>query len=73
MKRLDEGLIRDLVLLKLSMVSIEARNTTKMPAELSGGMVKRVALARALSRSSPSYCFSTNRPPVSTRTGATVS
>jgi phospholipid/cholesterol/gamma-HCH transport system ATP-binding protein len=48
LKRLDEGLIRDLVVLKLSMVSIEPRNATKMPAELSGGMIKRVALARAL-------------------------
>jgi phospholipid/cholesterol/gamma-HCH transport system ATP-binding protein len=48
LKRLDESLIRDLVLLKLCMVNIEARHATKMPAELSGGMVKRVALARAL-------------------------
>lgn len=48
LKRLDENLIRDLVLLKLCMVSIEPRHATKMPAELSGGMVKRVALARAL-------------------------
>jgi phospholipid/cholesterol/gamma-HCH transport system ATP-binding protein len=48
LKRLDENLIRDLVLLKLCMVNIEPRHATKMPAELSGGMVKRVALARAL-------------------------
>jgi phospholipid/cholesterol/gamma-HCH transport system ATP-binding protein len=48
LKRLDESLIRDLVLLKLRMVNIEPRHATKMPAELSGGMVKRVALARAL-------------------------
>jgi phospholipid/cholesterol/gamma-HCH transport system ATP-binding protein len=48
LKRLDETLIRDLVLLKLCMVNIELRHATKMPAELSGGMVKRVALARAL-------------------------
>jgi phospholipid/cholesterol/gamma-HCH transport system ATP-binding protein len=48
LKRLDETLIRDLVLLKLCMVNIEPRHATKMPAELSGGMVKRVALARAL-------------------------
>jgi len=44
----DEDLIRELVLLKLQMVGIEAQHGTKMPAELSGGMVKRVALARAL-------------------------
>jgi phospholipid/cholesterol/gamma-HCH transport system ATP-binding protein len=48
LKRLDEALIRDLVLLKLAMVGIEPRHANKMPAELSGGMVKRVALARAL-------------------------
>ena len=48
LKGLDESLIRDLVLLKLGMVGIEARHADKMPAELSGGMVKRVGLARAL-------------------------
>ncbi len=44
----DEDLIRELVLLKLEMVGIEARHGDKMPSDLSGGMVKRVALARAL-------------------------
>jgi phospholipid/cholesterol/gamma-HCH transport system ATP-binding protein len=48
LKSLDEGLIRDLVMLKLGLVEIEAEHAGKMPAELSGGMVKRVALARAL-------------------------
>ncbi|OGA39147.1 MAG: ABC transporter ATP-binding protein [Betaproteobacteria bacterium RIFCSPLOWO2_12_FULL_62_13] len=48
LKTLDEELIRDLVILKLDMVGIEARHADKRPAELSGGMVKRVALARAL-------------------------
>lgn len=46
---LDERLIRDLVFLKLRMVELEPRHGALMPAELSGGMVKRVALARALS------------------------
>ncbi len=46
---LDEGTIRDLVYLKLDMVELEPRHGQLMPAELSGGMVKRVALARALS------------------------
>ena len=44
----DEDIVRELVLLKLEMVGIEARHGARMPAELSGGMVKRVALARAL-------------------------
>jgi phospholipid/cholesterol/gamma-HCH transport system ATP-binding protein len=48
LKTLDEGLIRDLVLLKLQAVGMDASHATKMPAQLSGGMVKRVALARAL-------------------------
>ncbi|MEO8410064.1 MAG: AAA family ATPase, partial [Propionivibrio sp.] len=46
---LDERLIRDLVFLKLAMVELEPRHGVLMPAELSGGMIKRVALARALS------------------------
>ena len=48
LRALDEGLIGDLVRLKLKMVELEARHGSLMPAELSGGMVKRVALARAL-------------------------
>lgn len=48
LKTLDEQLIRDLVILKLEMAGIESRHAPKMPASLSGGMVKRVALARAL-------------------------
>ncbi|HEX7235136.1 MAG TPA: ATP-binding cassette domain-containing protein, partial [Nitrosospira sp.] len=35
---LDEGMIRDLVMLKLKMVDIATQHATKMPAELSGGM-----------------------------------
>jgi len=41
-------LVRDAALVKLQMVGLEARHAHKMPAELSGGMVKRAALARAL-------------------------
>lgn len=44
---LPEPLIRNLVLLKLELVGLRgARNL--MPAELSGGMARRVALARAI-------------------------
>lgn len=40
--------MRDLVLLKMAMVELAPDVALRMPAELSGGMVKRVALARAL-------------------------
>jgi phospholipid/cholesterol/gamma-HCH transport system ATP-binding protein len=45
---LDEETIAELVMLKLSMVELLPRHSRLMPAELSGGMIKRVALARAL-------------------------
>ena len=45
---LPEDLIRDAALLKLQMVGILPSQAARMPADLSGGMVKRVALARAL-------------------------
>ncbi|MEN3294344.1 MAG: phospholipid/cholesterol/gamma-HCH transport system ATP-binding protein [Burkholderiales bacterium] len=48
LRTLPEDLIRDAVLLKLDMVGIKPADAKKMPADLSGGMVKRVALARAL-------------------------
>ena len=48
LRELDEAIIRDLVLLKLHQVGLTAADGSLMPAELSGGMVKRVALARAL-------------------------
>ncbi|MBL0354726.1 MAG: ATP-binding cassette domain-containing protein [Dechloromonas sp.] len=48
LKLLDADWIRRLVNLKLALVEMEAEHGRLMPAELSGGMVKRVALARAL-------------------------
>ena len=45
---LDEDLIHDLVMVKLEMVGIEPHHAGKTPSELSGGMIKRIALARAL-------------------------
>ncbi|MGB6054158.1 MAG: ATP-binding cassette domain-containing protein [Burkholderiaceae bacterium] len=48
LRHLPEPLIREAALLKLDMVGITPKDALKMPSELSGGMVKRVALARAL-------------------------
>jgi phospholipid/cholesterol/gamma-HCH transport system ATP-binding protein len=48
LRTLPEDLIRDAVLLKLHMVGINPEQALKMPSDLSGGMIKRVALARAL-------------------------
>lgn len=48
LRHLPEDLIRDAALLKLYMVGLSPRDALKMPADLSGGMIKRVALARAL-------------------------
>jgi phospholipid/cholesterol/gamma-HCH transport system ATP-binding protein len=45
---LPAKLVRDVALLRLQMVGLEAHHAHKMPSDLSGGMVKRVALARAL-------------------------
>ncbi|MET3106855.1 phospholipid/cholesterol/gamma-HCH transport system ATP-binding protein [Oxalobacteraceae bacterium GrIS 2.11] len=45
---LPESLIQDAVYLKLDMAGIAPEHAQKMPSSLSGGMVKRVALARAL-------------------------
>jgi len=46
---LDDLAIAKLVALRLSLVGLDPSVATKMPSELSGGMRKRVALARALS------------------------
>lgn len=48
LRALDEDLIHDLVISKLQMVGIEGHHARKMPAQLSGGMIKRIGLARAL-------------------------
>lgn len=48
LQTLDEALIRELVFLKLRLVGLEPHVGAMMPSELSGGMVKRASLARAL-------------------------
>ncbi|MES2024510.1 MAG: ATP-binding cassette domain-containing protein [Pseudomonadota bacterium] len=45
---LPKQLIRDAALMKLQMAGIGPEHALKMPSDLSGGMIKRVALARAL-------------------------
>jgi len=44
----DDEFIHELALLRLEMVGLSRADGGKMPAELSGGMIKRAALARAL-------------------------
>jgi len=48
MRALPDNLICQASLLKLQLVGLSAKDADKMPADLSGGMIKRVALARAL-------------------------
>lgn len=48
LRTLPQALIRDAALFKLHLVGISPAQATTMPANLSGGMVKRVSLARAL-------------------------
>jgi phospholipid/cholesterol/gamma-HCH transport system ATP-binding protein len=48
LRTFDEDLIRETALLRLEMVGLSRADGGKMPAELSGGMTKRAALARAL-------------------------
>ena len=44
----DEPLIRRIVFMKLAMVGLSDRDAWLKPADLSGGMIKRVALARTM-------------------------
>ena len=45
---LSADLVRDAAMVKLQMVGLKPEHAHRMPANLSGGMIKRVALARAL-------------------------
>lgn len=45
---IPQSLMDDITMTKLAMVGLDARDGEKFPSELSGGMTKRVALARAL-------------------------
>jgi phospholipid/cholesterol/gamma-HCH transport system ATP-binding protein len=48
LRALPEDVIYDAVLLKMNMVGLAIEHAFKMPADLSGGMIKRASLARAL-------------------------
>ena len=46
--KIEPGLLRELALLRIRMVGLSEREAMKFPSQLSGGMTKRAALARAL-------------------------
>ncbi len=48
LRALPEDVIYDAVLLKMNMVGLGIEHANKMPSDLSGGMIKRASLARAL-------------------------
>ncbi len=48
LRTLKPALIREAAMVKLQMVGLKPEDAYRMPADLSGGMIKRVALARAL-------------------------
>ena len=48
LKQFDEPTIHTLVMHKLALVELEPQHSELLPAQLSGGMIKRVGLARAL-------------------------
>ena len=47
--KLSEKLLDELAMLKIEMVGLKPDAADKLPSELSGGMIKRASLARALS------------------------
>jgi phospholipid/cholesterol/gamma-HCH transport system ATP-binding protein len=48
LKALPSALVREAAMVKLQLVGLKPEDADKMPADLSGGMIKRAALARAL-------------------------
>ena len=50
---LPDAVVRDAALVKLQMVGLKSEHASRMPSDLSGGMIKRVALARSLMMDPP--------------------
>ena len=50
---LPDAVVRDAALVKLQMVGLKPEHASRMPSDLSGGMIKRVALARSLMMDPP--------------------
>ncbi|EPB9494530.1 TPA: ATP-binding cassette domain-containing protein [Pseudomonas aeruginosa] len=50
---LPSEVVRDAAMVKLRMVGLKPEHAQRMPSDLSGGMIKRVALARALMMDPP--------------------
>lgn len=50
---LPQAVVRDAAMVKLQMVGLKPEHATRMPSDLSGGMIKRVALARSLMMDPP--------------------
>ena len=48
LRTLPRAVVHEAAMVKLQMVGLQPEDGAKMPSELSGGMIKRVALARAL-------------------------
>ena len=69
-KKLGRAEAKERAIATLAQVGLGPDVADLSPAELSGGMRKRVGLARAIA-TSPRSCSSTSRPPASTRSWRT--